>query len=170
LARAFEGATKLAGVLIAVGRVLFHAATNHVDDWIGKVGKRAHGDGRGAMLLDDVEWGAVVGRPSGEHGVEGDAKGVDIRAVIGITGCLFGRGKERGADKAAAHREVPTAHLPGDAEVGNLHPAFVGEEDVFRFYVAVYDAAGACFFERASDVARNAERIGRGKRAFAEAV
>ena len=91
---------------------------------------------------------ALEGQPSGEHLVEGDAHRVDVglghhALALG----LLGREIVGGAERLPGLREAQVGYALGDAEVGHLHPAVVGDEHVLGLDIAVDEAAAVGIFE-----------------------
>ena len=83
---------------------------------------------------------------AGHHFEEDDAHRVDVTARIDSEPFrLFGRKVGRGSHHRTGLREALFGvHGPGDAEVGHLHLAVVGDEDVARLDVPVDDPVLVC--------------------------
>ena len=105
---------------------------------------------------------------AGEHFVEHHAQRVDVRAVVHVCGLLdlLRRHVVRRAHDlpVAGERGVAAASRPedlGDAEVGDLHPALLVEQDVLRLDVAVDDAFVVRELERLADLRDDRQRLAR---------
>ena len=96
-----------------------------------------------AWLRVDSGRRALERRAAGEHLVEDRAQGVDVgggRDVGGrAAGLLGGHVARRAHDVAGAGQARLALHQLGQAEVGDLRDALVGEHDVGRLDVAVDD-------------------------------
>jgi hypothetical protein len=170
-ARLGQGAAELAGRAVALGRPLRQGA--HHDrlelgrharlDRAGRRGLVAdllHRDGHGPV--------AVEGHPPGEHLVEDDA---DRVAVAGrghlVAARLLGRQVLGGADDRPGLGHVGLGARPGDAEVGHLQVAVLGDEHVLGLHVAVHHVAPVGGAERGEDLLGEVDRLQRGERGAA---
>ncbi len=120
------------------------------------------------VLVGDVDRGVTLVRlPAGEQLVHDHAGGVHVRAGVGLAvhDELGGEVGHR-ADQDAAGRGVLGlgADRAGQAEVGDLDPAVVGEEDVLRLHVAVDHPRLVCRGEGREHRLHQRERLPRGHR------
>jgi hypothetical protein len=138
------------------------------------------GDGRHRLAHDRVQvpghtgaqrprrdggGGVDPGRPAGEHGVEAGADAVDVGAPVGLLAADHLGGEEAvGAEDLAGAAGVVVGRGPGDGEVGHLHGAVVGEQDVARLEAAVADAGLVGVVEGAADLAGQPRRPRRRQR------
>ena len=143
------------------------------------------------LLLEDRRHGlgaglAVEGPGARDHLVEHRAEGEQVRAAVrGLAAHLLGRHVVDGAQhrarrrqpgaRAELHRDVGVGRgigldRAGQAEVQDLHPAVVGQEDVLGLEVAVDDALVVGGGQAAGDLAAVLGGLARGQRALEQAV
>ena len=80
-------------------------------------------------------------RATGDHLEEHDAERVDVAAGVDADalGLLGGEVGGRAHDRTGLGQALLGVDGPGDAEVGDLHLALVGDQHVARLHVAVDD-------------------------------
>ena len=103
------------------------------------------------MLVGDLDGHLTVERlPAGDHFVEHDSHRVDVAAGV----CLLAQDK-LGGEVGDSPDQGPGARGRRDgarqAEVAELDPAVVGDQDVFRLDVAVDHSGGMCGAEPLDD-------------------
>ena len=94
------------------------------------------------MLVGDGDRAlGCEGHLPGDHLEQADARAVDVRAGICVTtlDVLGGEVGDRPDDHPLGRRGV-VGHRAREAEVGDLHPPVVGDEDVLRLDVAVHES------------------------------
>ena len=117
-----------------------------------------HLDERGRRVRRDLEQRSYIALAHGderlphragertflrEHLAQHDSERVEVGAAVGVDAFLerLGRGVRELAAELVALGLLPVLELGlGDAEVGDLHLAAVGHEDVVRRHVAVHEA------------------------------
>ena len=143
----------LGGLVAPLGALLETAADDPVDlqrDLRGQI-RRIVVQDRGAGLHRRV---SLEGTPTSEHLVKDGAGAEDVRAVVRLVtthllrGHVFDRPEDRpqlGARREGLHlhlrRDDPGAGQLGEAEVEDLQPSFVRDEEVLRLHVAVDHAS-----------------------------
>ena len=114
--------------------------------------------GRGRVGVQPGERGARAGvglerHPAAQHLVEHDAEAVEVGAAVDRLGLdLLGRQVLGGAEERPLLGEVGRLGGLGDAEVADLHPAVLGQQDVGGLDVAVDEAGGVGDRQRAGDL------------------
>ena len=103
---------------------------------------------------------ATERRMATQHLEHEEAEPVHVGARIRLaTVDLLGRQVARGAHDRAGPCEVVGADRLGDAEVGDLHRAAIGHEDVRRFHVAVHEPGTVRGVERVGDLLADADHV-----------
>ncbi len=146
----------------ALGRVLLQAAEHDLAERPRDVPLeilRRHGPLRQDRLGDGREGVAREGELTGEHPVEHDAEGEEIRALVHLPLAELLGGHEVGA----AEDLVGLGHLRADdvrdAEVHDLGAPVGGDHDVRRLQVAVDDALRVRVLERVEALPGQAQHL-----------
>ena len=101
---------------------------------------------------------------AGEHLVEDDAEREEVRPVVDLLALdLLRRHVVRRAEELPLLGEVRAVE-PGDAEVGDLHPPFLGDQDVRRLDVAVHHPVGVGVVEGVPHLGDDVEHAGQRQR------
>src|SRR5918998_466021 len=111
------------------------------------------GRGLGDVLAGDLYRRPREGRLACRRLVEGGPQGVDValgRDLVALE--LLGRGVQGGAEVGAGSGRLGRVQGAGYAEVRDLRPSLVVEQDVVGFYVAVDDAAAVGVGEARADL------------------
>jgi hypothetical protein len=104
---------------------------------------RRHRQRLGQRRPDPLGGGAAEGRRARHREIERRAERPHVAGrPAGLALQPLGRDEPGRADHQALLGQRRLALLPGDAEVGEHHPAAVGEEDVARLHVTVLKATG----------------------------
>ena len=165
-----------AGVQRAAGRFAAGRPLHQLVELAGDAGQPA---GRGRHVGVDVLVGhrhravADVGGGSGEQLEEDHAGGVHVGAGIGgASRDLLRRAVGHGAHhQAGAGAAGIGLHRPGQAEVGHLHHAVVGQQDVLRLHVPVHQAGPVGGGERGQHRFHDGHRLRRAERTtFAQQI
>ena len=110
---------------------------------------------------DIGEAGAAERRPAGQHLVQDDAEGVEVRARVDLAPQrLLGRHVLAGAEHAAGLGQARLLERAGDAEVGHADAPVVADQDVAGLQVAVDAAAGVGGGEAVRDLDRDRQGVG----------
>ena len=107
------------------------------------------------------------GNGAGEHLIQGDAGGIDIalRGHGQTLGLLRGDVVDGADHVLAGEGHGAGGDLPGDAEVGQLRLAPVGDDHVLRLYVPMDDPMGMSIGEGVQDLAADADGLLNGQMA-----
>ena len=133
---------------------------------------KVQGTGGNRFTIDHFEANcggavAVKRRMPGNHGVENHAQGKQVGASIdAFAGELLGSHVGRRAENVAGQSELREIQL-GDAEVGNLGVAILGDEYVGGLDIAMDDALRVRIIQGAGDFLRQAQSLGQRELFFA---
>jgi len=140
--------------LVAFGRVFRHGARDHRVQGAGNIQVESAGRHRFAVHHLKAHRGRTVSmewRVPRHHDVKNDAERKEIGAPIhGFANQLFGRHVRWGTQQPAGNREVRQVQF-GDAEISNLCPAVLRDQDVRRLDVAVDYSLSMGIVERLGD-------------------
>ena len=148
---------ELLKVLISLVVIELHASFDHVR---GLFRDRAAQRQQRRLLLSSVSEQGVDECLAGNQRIERRAQGVDVapRALIALRIILLRRRKARFQEDGHA-LVLRTHEVTGGAEVDQLDPSVVRDDDVLWAQVSVQDIHAVDFHQRARD--RNKDRLGK---------